>query len=326
MAQLFSNNALTTIAAPFMAGDTQLLVKSGTGSLFPNIPLPVPNDLGITAPQENYFLLTIENATATNREVISIVGREGDVLYVGARGIEDTAPTDWDVNSIVELRLTAGTLNSQTSALNVINDTLQASNQLSQQEIMAIGTVNESVLSVRDATTGTGDAIVSKLTFQNGHLGAINSGIGILNGSAEEIKGILNQQLQKPDNSEILSEIDSSIDAVNSSVTISNQKLDSLITLFQQSANSGGSGTTTLNTEQLEAILQALIMMNQKPSPRLDTNNRMVIDASETLVSLNTTTALSVNSTNVGTTIGTTTVVFDPFSNPSVFYSNIKVT
>lgn len=355
MAQLFSNNALTLLAAPLLAGDMQILVKSGAGDLFPSIPLPIPNDFGITPPQEDYFVITIENQTATVREVISIIGREGDVLYVGSRGIEQTSPTDWELNSIVELRLTAGSLNSQTSALGVIYSTLQTTNQYIQQEIGSMDTLNSSIGSVYSAINGSSDAILGKLTFQTGHLGAINTGVGALNSSADEIKDLLNQQLQKPDNSVVLGEVKTSVDqvnsttgqvktsvdqvnsttgqvktsvdAVNSSVSTSNQKLDSVIGLLQQQVNnsSNSGGSTTLNTEQLEGILQALIMLNQRPNPRLDSANRMVIDASETLVSLNSTTALTVNSTDVGTTVGSNTVIFDPFSNPSIFYSNIKV-
>lgn len=268
MAQLFSNNALTLSPTPISTDDMQINLKPGSGVLFPTLPL---------GQVEDYFLITLENQTATQREIVSIIAREGDVLYVGARGLEGTEIQNWPERTIIELRLTAGTMEATNSALGVIADLTQAANDFHRQ-----------IASNTNQTLNSLSALDSRLLTQTY---AINGVANVGNATREltqEILSVLQQQLvelQKPD--------------------------------------SGGSAN--LNTEQLEAILQALILLNQKQTPRLDYTNRVVIDASETLVSLNTTTALNVKSTAVGATVGSTTIVFDPFSNPSVFYSNVKV-
>lgn len=268
MAQLFSNNALTLSPTPITTDDMQISLKPGSGVLFPTLPI---------GQVEDFFLITLENQTATQREIVSIIAREGDVLYVGARGLEGTEIQNWPERTIIELRLTAGTMEATNSALGVIADLTQASNAFQNQ-----------IANNTEQTLNSLSSLDARLLTQTY---AINGVANVGNATREltqEILLVLQQQLEE-----------------------------------LQTPDSGG--VANLNTEQLEAILQTLILLNQKPSPRLDPTNRVVIDASETLVSLNTTTALTVNSTAVGTTVGSTTVVFDPFSNPSVFYSNVKV-
>lgn len=113
MAQLFANNAITLLASPLGTMDATLNVAAGTGSLFPEITNPA-----------DFFLVTIENQLGTVREIIGIGGRTGDELEIISRGLEGTTPVEWSVNSTVEIRMTAGTLNAHTSAMSVINNTM----------------------------------------------------------------------------------------------------------------------------------------------------------------------------------------------------------
>ncbi len=102
--QLFTNNAVTLLAAPITASDTSLTVMTGYGALFPNP--------GV----DEFFLVTLENQAATAREIIKITGRTGDVFTfsLSDRGQEDTVPQAWGASSgndtLVDHRVTAETL------------------------------------------------------------------------------------------------------------------------------------------------------------------------------------------------------------------------
>lgn len=100
--QIFSNNAVSLLAAPISASATSLSVVAGTGSLFPVV--------GV----DEYFLVTLENQAGTAREIIRIVGRSGDTLTIGARGLEGTTAQAWAASlgndTLVDHRLTAGTI------------------------------------------------------------------------------------------------------------------------------------------------------------------------------------------------------------------------
>ncbi len=101
--QLFTNNAVSLLAAPISASSTTLAVIAGHGALFPAI-----TEAG------HYFLVTLENETATQREIIKVNGRVGDVFTGLERGWEDTIPQNWPAgggnDTLVDHRVTAGTL------------------------------------------------------------------------------------------------------------------------------------------------------------------------------------------------------------------------
>ena len=102
--QLFTNNAVSLLAAPISASATSLTVMAGYGSLFPN---PGTNQ---------FFLVTLENETGTAREIIRVTGRTGDVLTftLANRGQEGTTPQAWGASSgndtLVDHRVTAETM------------------------------------------------------------------------------------------------------------------------------------------------------------------------------------------------------------------------
>ena len=102
--QLFTNNAVTLLAAPISATSTSMTVMTGYGQLFPN---PGANE---------YFLVTLENQAGTAREIIKVTGRTGDVFTfaLSDRGQEGTVPQAWGASSgndtLVDHRVTAETM------------------------------------------------------------------------------------------------------------------------------------------------------------------------------------------------------------------------
>ena len=101
--QLFTNNAVALLAAPISSTDTSLSVMPGYGTLFP---LP-------SAPGE-YFLVTLENQTATTREIIRVNARAGNTFTDIVRAQEGTAALAWDASAgndtLVDHRVTAETM------------------------------------------------------------------------------------------------------------------------------------------------------------------------------------------------------------------------
>jgi hypothetical protein len=102
--QLFTNNAISLLAAPIGSGDVTLRVMSGMGALFPQP----------TGDGSDYFLVTLEDQGATVREIIRVVGRSGDVFTEIIRAQEGTAARAWNAvagdDTIVDHRITAETM------------------------------------------------------------------------------------------------------------------------------------------------------------------------------------------------------------------------
>lgn len=101
MKQLFTNNAVTLLADPILASSTTLRVLSGYGQMFPT-------------PQANeFFVVTLEDQQATQREIIKVTERNGDVFTV-LRAQEGTPARAWDASlgadTLVDHRITAETL------------------------------------------------------------------------------------------------------------------------------------------------------------------------------------------------------------------------
>lgn len=99
--QLFSNNAVTLLAAPIGPSDTSMTVMAGYGAQFPN---PAPGE---------FFLITLENQTATAREIIKVTARSGDTFTV-ERAQEGTTALSWGASlgndTLVDHRVTAETM------------------------------------------------------------------------------------------------------------------------------------------------------------------------------------------------------------------------
>jgi hypothetical protein len=102
-AQLFTNNGSTLLATAIGPGATSFTVMSGYGALFPQ-----PVDAG------DFFLVTLEDQTGANREIIRVNGRAGDTFTGLERGQEGTIAQAWSASlgndTLVDHRVTAETM------------------------------------------------------------------------------------------------------------------------------------------------------------------------------------------------------------------------
>lgn len=347
MAQLFSNNALTMLAAPLDRLATELQVSPGTGALFPEI-----------TNEGDYFYITVEDRIATDyREILSIIGRTGDTLIIGARALEGSLTQDmFPIGSIVELRLTASFINTQNAALNVISDQLvylenRAFNTVEQLTLLsgiasnqldALNNIGgQTDTQVNNSIITYGNQTNLKLNDVNANLldikTAIESqqltvdGIDTLNLSVNEVNtsvGTVDVSVNAVNAS--VGEVKTAVDTVNTSIQTTNGKLDQALTILQNQLvelQNGTGGGGTVNTQTLEAILDTLILLSRKPTPRLDTTGRTVIDASETLVKIDTTTALATTNVQLGVQVGSTTYsnALELFDRSRINYQQIIV-
>lgn len=86
-AEIFTNNASTTLGTAIGAGDTSITVATGTGSQFPS-----PG-------AGQYFTATLWAAGSTTgvpNEIVKVTARSGDTMTV-VRGQEGTTPQAWGV-------------------------------------------------------------------------------------------------------------------------------------------------------------------------------------------------------------------------------------
>lgn len=105
--QLFSNNASTTLAATLTAEATALTVATDTGDLFSS-----PSGF-------DFELITLTDGAEV--EIVKVTGRTADELTV-ERGQEGTVAREWLADTLVEGRLTAGTLQSALLGLDFTGD------------------------------------------------------------------------------------------------------------------------------------------------------------------------------------------------------------
>lgn len=106
MAQLFANNAETTLAAGITSSATSLTVATGTGGVFPTIT------------GGDYFLVTLFNVAAgveSGWEIVKVTARAGDVFTI-VRAQEGTTGAAFSTGAYVSLRVTAGALNLLSSS------------------------------------------------------------------------------------------------------------------------------------------------------------------------------------------------------------------
>jgi hypothetical protein len=93
---VFSNNAVSTLAASITSSALSCSVAAGDGSFFP---LPLAGE---------YYLVTLTNA-AGSIEIVKVTARSGDVMSL-ERGVDQTSPRAWAAGDRVELRLTRAAL------------------------------------------------------------------------------------------------------------------------------------------------------------------------------------------------------------------------
>jgi hypothetical protein len=111
-AQLFTNNAVSLLAAPITSSALTFTVMAGHGAKFPQ---PVGDG-------SDWFLITLESQDAQDREIINVIGRTGDVFTIHpmGRGNEGTTAQAWSATSgndtLVDLRLTAESIRRLSNA------------------------------------------------------------------------------------------------------------------------------------------------------------------------------------------------------------------
>ena len=106
MAQIrFANNVSTQLTKPVAADDSTIEVRSLTqGLVWPNI-----------SATGDYFLIVIDNISSSTWEILKCtkVQINGNVTILTVeRGLEGTTATTFSAGSVVENRLTAGTLDT----------------------------------------------------------------------------------------------------------------------------------------------------------------------------------------------------------------------
>lgn len=111
MAQLFTNNAATTLAQPLAAGATTLVVTSSA-----TFPVLGAGD---------FFLATLighdVNGNEAAWEIVKVATVAGDTWTI-ERAQEGTPDLSWPQATRVELRMTAGSLLAQASYAEALDD------------------------------------------------------------------------------------------------------------------------------------------------------------------------------------------------------------
>lgn len=147
MAILFTNNASAAIASTISSSATSITVASGQGAEFPVLA------------GSDYFIATLVDSS-NNIEIIKVTARSSDTMTV-VRGQESTAARGYTVGSLLELRVTAATLNSfaQTSSITTqppgTNNTSVATTAFVQaaiQTLYPIGSIYASTISTNPNT------------------------------------------------------------------------------------------------------------------------------------------------------------------------------
>lgn len=100
LVQVFQNDAISALAAPIGPTDTSCTLATGTGALWN--PAPAAGQ---------YSVITFTDASSgLINEIAQVTAVTGDVLTLGARGIEGTTAANWAAGDNVTAMVTAGTL------------------------------------------------------------------------------------------------------------------------------------------------------------------------------------------------------------------------
>jgi len=159
MTQLFKNNATGSLASAISNSETLLALATGHGARFPAIS------------GADHFMLTLVsldgNGNEAAWEIVRVTARTNDSFTV-VRGQEGTSAVAWSVGTRVELRVTAGTLDSFT-------DTEQAAAAAPVQSVF--GRTGAVALQSSDVTTALG------FTPENAASKGVAGGYASLDGS-----------------------------------------------------------------------------------------------------------------------------------------------
>lgn len=154
--QLFSNNADASLNGAIASDTAVLVLKAGQGSKFPS---PSNGD---------YFLVTIFERLGTtelNHEIVKCTSRTNDSLTV-SRGQEGTVAKAFPDGSLVELRVTAGTLENKVEKVtgkSLSTEDFTTAEKSKLAGIAAAATANSADAQLRDRTTHTGTQAIATI-------------------------------------------------------------------------------------------------------------------------------------------------------------------
>lgn len=177
MAQLFTNNAQSTLAANLGAAATSMSVAAGDGAMFPS---PSGGD---------FFVLTLYKQTGSTEsaiEIVKVTARSGDTMTV-VRAQEGTVANTYLSGDKVALRLTAGSMNTDAvnegannkyftvsrvlnAALAGIDVVTSAAVTAADSVITAIGKLQAQITGInnsKDANNGYAGLTAFKINFKN---------------------------------------------------------------------------------------------------------------------------------------------------------------
>lgn len=146
----FSNNASTTLFSAVTVSDTQIVVSPGGGSLFPELT------------GDNFFMITVVD-TQGNLEIMGVTSRNVDTFTVN-RAQENTPARAFPEGSVVELRLTAGSIEEM--ATQIYTDTLAQATAIVEQAKIPRGIIT--------MWTGATNAVPSGWALCDGNNGTPN--------------------------------------------------------------------------------------------------------------------------------------------------------
>ena len=125
----FANNASTLLLDNILEGTTVLNILPDTGALFPELHDPA-----------DYFKITLVNPSDGTYEIMHVISVNGDTFTV-QRGKENTVAKSFPQNSIIENRLTAGSIE------HILNDVAATTTEAGRLRIATIAEVKAGVVS-----------------------------------------------------------------------------------------------------------------------------------------------------------------------------------
>jgi hypothetical protein len=186
MSALHRNNVSTTLNGAITAGQTSITVTDGS-----EMPLPTGGD---------YFTLTLDDQAGVE-EILHCTARSGNVLTV-SRANEGTSDLNWPDLSLIELRLTAATIDSKiTELLDDASPELSNNLDANGEEILDLLRLRTQLVCYRTDTTNNIEFTNSRQTFKPFNVDVMNlttSGLQ-LGGADSRVNKILDQDNMSSD-------------------------------------------------------------------------------------------------------------------------------
>lgn len=238
--QLFANNADSSLNGAIASDTVVLVLKTGEGDKFPS---PTNGD---------FFLVTLFQRVGTtelNHEIVKCTSRAGDNLTV-VRAQEGTSAKSFNSGDLVELRVTAGTLDNKVEKVTGKSLSTEdfSSAEKTKLAAVAIGaTANSTDAQLRDRATHTGvQAIASIAGLQSTLDSKVNKSGDIMTGTLVT-KALQESRVALPANNIDLSagNFFSKTIAGATALTVSNVPTAGTTASFILDLTNGGSATVT---------------------------------------------------------------------------------